>query len=335
LFSEEEDDLSIELAMTIANTIAANDSATNKFCQVFEIRKIMSAILCSSSIASQLWCALLHSHLREAATSHLNSIPSPLPSRLLQRLLELSAAGGRNAAWARYALEMLLNSEHHSWSWWQQLPAGHRQLVLATLDTLAMHGAARCQLSGQTLRWLFALYKEEVDRINKVDEDCLLEDLDVQVFRELCSCILSISSNETYRKTIQTEERMVKPTIDLLRRLNAATFSPPSPCPARQLLGSDAGLLLRTELVQLLGNLADDCHDNQLLVIADGGLEEIFYSSRKDEKNPTMTEAVTLALACCMRNNASAVQYLRSKLRADDDTTLLDRLGLRDRYFAA
>ena len=70
-------------------------------------------------------------------------------------------------------------------------------------------------------------------------------------------------------------------------------------------------------------------------MIADGGLEEIFYSSRKDEKNPTMTEAVTLALACCMRNNASAVQYLRSKLRADDDTTLLDRLGLRDRYFAA
>ena len=44
LFSEEEDDLSIELAMTIANTIAANDSATNKFCQVFEIRKIMLVI---------------------------------------------------------------------------------------------------------------------------------------------------------------------------------------------------------------------------------------------------------------------------------------------------
>ena len=60
-----------------------------------------------------------------------------------------------------------------------------------------------------------------------------------------------------------------------------------------------------------------------------GGLEDIFWSYRKDQFNPLINEAVSLTLSYSLRDNLKNREHLRNVLTETQHDKLLERMNLK------
>lgn len=332
--------------MCLANLIAGNTAAVDQMCASFgydEIRQLLESAPCR---VGQKWCAVLHSVLlhKQHVAAFCRAVQVPA---IVSRLCSLYCDEGPHSCFARYCLETLLCQQPTVDSLlecWRPLSPLHRVLCLTCLTELLQSGPASkrtARPTAVTAAFLMHIYQLEAGKILSNDEHQLV-DCDPQVVRDTCAAVVAAaSSSDAITAAVRGSDSLLFITLCFLKALNKATYdkNPESLSGSERwsrqhLLEGDSGAAtagLRCDLIRLIGNLVYHCPANQEQLRQHEGLEEIFYSIRRDDSNPLIQEAVIFTLKCSLCDNLENWEYLTAKLnsgKSDKDCPVMKKLGL-------
>ncbi|XP_047737172.1 uncharacterized protein LOC125178135 [Hyalella azteca] len=348
--NEHEEEVANAFVMCIANLCAGNSNAITKLCNAFTFSSIYDVFLSMPVHVGQKWCAVIFSILlqKSLCQSFLETLPL---AQAVAKFCNVYSVETQHACFALFCLEIIFcqfcDLKSFRVIWFEHLNDTQKLLVLSICQNIIVSGTSHKRGAVASVPMIEFLSKTYLDAVGVIlsNDAGQIEGSNPLVLRELCAAVLGAAASPLHCKILKSQASLLLITVSFLKALNIATFQPDNEASKEhftsrwsqlQLVNADAGVGLRCDLVQLLGNLVNEDAQNQDELRAVGGLEEIFCSCRRDEANPLIQEAVIFALGCCLKNNPQNALHLKEQLatRHDgQDSALMERLGLKADQF--